>query len=371
VLLAMIASAVVLGTACSSHSHATSSRPPARLELAPVSGRTHPPCDETSVLEPGGHNCLVLEKTVATKSDVTDATVMYISNQAAWTVALTLDSAAIRRIAQAARRTQRLFPAPTELAVIVDGRVVTVIPAGGSGQTLLIGSQRETRAQAIALATSITGRVPSVQGGPNDEELALADHWHVALGVDDCGTWVPNWAWPPGNVSDASAVGAGAPARAGSHGRAYAGLHSHGDGLIHLEPLTTDETGAHATLGLYFRYGGWKLSADAITFAGVHERNGSRCDGKPGVLRWAVNGTEMHGNPADYRLRDRDTVELVFTTVGAPMPPKSAVPSYATLRQILGLTGSARRPAECGRWMWRCGSTTRTCGSARPTCCAG
>jgi len=166
--------------------------------------------------------------------------------------------------------------------------------------------------------------------GPRATGLTFQDHWHVALGVDDCGAWVPSWRWLPG--SDAQ----GGPARAGSHGRLYAGLHSHDDGIIHLEPLAADETGDRATLGLYFRYGGWKLGTGAITFVGVDRRNGDLCNGKPGVLRWAVNGKERHGDPAGYVLRNGDVVELVFITAAAPMPPQADVPSYQALQQILG-----------------------------------
>jgi hypothetical protein len=158
------------------------------------------------------------------------------------------------------------------------------------------------------------------------------DHWHAALGVNDCGRWVPNWLWPPG-ASDT-----GGPGRAGSG--LYAGLHSHGDGLIHIEPFTSNEMGSHATLGLYFRYGGWSLDATAVTFVGVHERNGSLCNGERGVLRWAVNGRELHGDPSEYKIRDGDVIALVFTTADAPLPLPSAIPSYRALRRIIdpGLT---------------------------------
>jgi hypothetical protein len=165
-----------------------------------------------------------------------------------------------------------------------------------------------------------------------------ADHWHIALGVDDCGTWVPNWVWPPGNVTSSSSAGAGAPSRAGSGGLIYAPLHSHDDGLIHIEPLVNSDGGNNATLGAYFKYGGWKLTATSIKFVNVDEKNGNKCGGKPGVLRWAVNGKEKQGDPAKYKLAEADVVELVFTTAGAKLPPMTDVPSYTGLQQILGTT---------------------------------
>jgi hypothetical protein len=158
------------------------------------------------------------------------------------------------------------------------------------------------------------------------------DHWHVALGVDDCGLWTPNWLTP---VSPSTGV----PIRAGTD--RYAGLHSHGDGLIHLEPASSDEMGQRATLGQYFTFAGFELDATSISFAdGVNESNGNPCDGKRGVLRWAVNGKEHRGDPAAYKLRDGDVVELVFATAGTAMPLPSDVPSYRALREIRGFANT-------------------------------
>src|SRR5690349_1875791 len=70
----------------------------------------------------------------------------------------------------------------------------------------------------------------------NAESPKVGDHWHAALGVYMCDHWQGggNWTWP-------SFTQDGVPARAGTS--AYAGLHSHGDGIIHIEPRTSDETG--------------------------------------------------------------------------------------------------------------------------------
>src|SRR5919201_3715244 len=76
-------------------------------------------------------------------------------------------------------------------------------------------------------------------------------HLHAALGVYDCDHWMSDgsgngvWNWP----AVANINGQQTPGRAGTN--AYAGLHSHDDGVIHMEPATTDETGTHATVGKY------------------------------------------------------------------------------------------------------------------------
>src|SRR5262245_55451445 len=102
-------------------------------------------------------------------------------------------------------------------------------------------------------------------------------HWHAALGVYDCDHWLGDdtgsgiWRWPNATLD-------GSVARASDPNR-YAGLHSHDDGVIHMEPVTPDEAGRNATLGKYFEFGGWELSADGFDFLGTHVKNGDDCNG--------------------------------------------------------------------------------------------
>jgi hypothetical protein len=200
-----------------------------------------------------------------------------------------------------------------------------------------------------AAAVLVIGGIFGVAISRSHSATAVApqppDHWHISLGVNDCGTWVPDWLWPPGNVTGSNAVGTGAPAQAGSGGLLYAPLHSHGDGLIHVEPITSTDGGNNATLGAYFKYGGWSLNQTSIHFVNVNEKNGNTCNGKPGVLRWAVNGKEHVGNPAKYKVAQADAIELVFTTAAAKLPPLTQIPSYPALQSILGITPTSTSPA--------------------------
>ncbi len=193
----------------------------------------------------------------------------------------------------------------------------------------------------ILVVAGALGIAVSRSKSANGSAPTTKDHWHIALGVNDCGTWVPNWAWPPGNVTSTQSAGAGAPARSGTGGLIYAPLHSHDDGLIHIEPLTDSDGGKNANLGAYFKYGGWKLSQTSIKFVSVDEKNGNKCQGKPGVLRWSVNGKEKQGDPTKYKLNDADVVELVFTTATAKLPPTTDVPSFTDLQQVLGNSPTA------------------------------
>jgi hypothetical protein len=115
-----------------------------------------------------------------------------------------------------------------------------------------------------------------------------------------------------------------------------AGMHTHGEGLIHMEPQSSSDMGENATVGNFFETAGFKLDATSISVPTVDEKNGKKCDGKPGVLRWSVNGKEKKGNPAKYKLFEGDVIVIAFTTADAKLPKQTDVPSYQTLQQQLG-----------------------------------
>jgi len=177
-------------------------------------------------------------------------------------------------------------------------------------------------------------------------------HWHAALGVYECDHWVGDgtgnglWRWPS-DTGDASS----GFYRAGT--TVYAGLHSHRDGIIHMEPSVTEDSGRHATLGRYFTYGGWKLSATSFTFVdGKTMKNGNSCpSGGAGTVQWATakwNGssdtskpltfTVRTGNPADYKLWQGDVIIVAFLPAGKSVTSLGNPPSYANLPTALGAT---------------------------------
>jgi hypothetical protein len=171
-------------------------------------------------------------------------------------------------------------------------------------------------------------------------------HWHAALGVYNCDHWVGDgtgdglWKWPSdpqGFFRHNSSV--------------YAGLHSHRDGIIHMEPTVSEDSGRHATIGRYFDYGGWKLSATGYTFVdGKAIKNGDKCpDGKAGTLQWATSRwdgnpdtskklkfTARTGNPADYKLNQGDVIIIAFLPPGKSVTDLGNPPSYANLPKALG-----------------------------------
>jgi hypothetical protein len=173
------------------------------------------------------------------------------------------------------------------------------------------------------------------------------DHWHAALGVYDCNHWLGDstgkgvWLWP-------ATTDQGYPARVGTN--QYAGLHSHDDGIIHMEPVSADESGNNATVGRYFQFGGWKLSATGYSFLGNTVQNGEKCGRQPAVLRWEtatfngnVNGVQSYvehtGDPANFKLNNGDIVVIAFVPRTASLAALGNPPSLPNLPGALGREG--------------------------------
>ncbi len=129
--------------------------------------------------------------------------------------------------------------------------------------------------------------------GPN-----IGDHFHAALGINICGQWKPN---TPQYES-------------------AQGLHSHGDGFIHMHPYSRAGANENATVGLFLKQANENVSNTSIKLGdGTDLENGDECanlDKKPGKLRWSVNGKEKQGNPARYVPEDRDIIALAFLPAG-------------------------------------------------------
>jgi hypothetical protein len=172
---------------------------------------------------------------------------------------------------------------------------------------------------------------------------APGSHWHTAFGVNICGQWLAN---PPTFET------------AAANPNVRVGIHTHGDGYIHIHPYTRSEGGNHATVGLFFSYGGWSVASDSIdAWSGPGPvplkktwNNGERCPpgtpdaGRTGVLRWSIDCKERVGNPADYKLRDEQILDLAFIPRPDPIPvtPNAAVTPFTD-----GIAASAAATGAC------------------------
>jgi hypothetical protein len=153
----------------------------------------------------------------------------------------------------------------------------------------------------------------------NSRPLAAAagragDHWHAALGFDICGTFAPN-------VPDS--------------GTDPLGIHTHGDGVVHIHPFSALASGKRAKLQVFFDTTHVKVSATSIklpTEDPTH-KNGQKCETGPARVQTKVwdsrdpadQGRLVPGNPSAFRPKDGMLVTIAFLPLGADIPrPPSA-----------------------------------------------
>lgn len=161
------------------------------------------------------------------------------------------------------------------------------------------------------------------------------DHWHAYLGIDVCGTWLP-----PAPSFEAAE-----------------GIHSHGEGLMHIHPFESVAAGKKATVGRFLadnQAANWSLSSDSMTlWDGQEHRNGQKCaggtnDGRPARIVWSVGhfrqpwtGTLRTGNPSGFRPKDGDIVAVGFLPAGQPLPePPGAEAALAHISDVGGAPAS-------------------------------
>ena len=149
---------------------------------------------------------------------------------------------------------------------------------------------------------------------------SIGDHIHAALDIYVCGQQEPDLPF------------------------FEAGVHTHGDGIIHIHPESTSEEGTGASVGKFFQYGGWELSQSTLTLpADTTFKVGNPCpDGRPGVLRMLKYRLSWRSSSGDNSLladecsrvadadmqdvkdfpgyvpKDGDCLHLVFGPAGAP-----------------------------------------------------
>ncbi|MFZ4515774.1 MAG: hypothetical protein ACOYN3_05630 [Acidimicrobiia bacterium] len=237
------------------------------------------------------------------------------------------DRAAIRRRSRSTRRTRSSTP------MIIT--IIVVIAIFGTGIFLTLRQRSANASVAPRVATATKS----------------GDHWHAYLGVNVCGTWIDN---APEYTRYANSASTAEP-----------GIHSHGDGLVHIHPFISGEAGKNATLGKFISNGGWKLSSTSMKlWDGQTHKNGDECpagsnydalrtaadptssstststpsapaSAAPGEIVWTVNGKKQTGNPANYRPKDKDVIAIGFLPKDVPLPvPPNAAQALANISDL-------------------------------------
>ena len=184
---------------------------------------------------------------------------------------------------------------------------------------------------AVVVAAGGAGIALSRSGGADasGEHPGPQDHWHSAYAVDICGTIQPNMAQPANLI----------------------GIHTHTDGLIHVEPTgSVLDRGANANLARFAEgEPGFKLSSTEVQVPGGKlMKNGDQCDGKPGKLvirQWPDANADAHTDytdPSKVKITDQGAITIAFLAEGATDVPKPA--SIANLANPNAGEGASNMP---------------------------
>jgi hypothetical protein len=124
----------------------------------------------------------------------------------------------------------------------------------------------------------------------------LTDHWHVAYGFYTC----DHFQAPIQTTVDPI------------------GIHTHGDGLIHIHPFTSEATGSNAKLGKFFNTVGVKMSNTTLELPegqGTY-KEGQDCNGKPANLRVAVWDNVVQGGSPQVYTTDFNNIRFTNSGMG-------------------------------------------------------
>ena len=131
----------------------------------------------------------------------------------------------------------------------------------------------------------------SVGSQQNSSGAQVGDHWHAKINVVLCdftSTIPPS----PGDV------------------------HSHGDGMIHIHPASTDTAGDKANLGAFFDSTQMKVMSDSILVRGEEIlKNGDKCsdESSEGKFELTINGKNYTLKDfRSYLPLDTDEISLSF-----------------------------------------------------------
>jgi hypothetical protein len=175
----------------------------------------------------------------------------------------------------------------------------------------------------ITISDRSSADAPPQPGNPSTGEPG--DHWHAAFAANVCGDWLGN----PGEFETAA-----------DNPNVRVGIHTHGDGFMHIHPFTKSEGGDNATVGRFLEYGGWDASEDSLSLwsgppgdpEATEWSDGDKCPpgtpfaGQAGVVKWSVDCAAREGNPSDYKPKDRDVVAVAFIPKGEDIgvPPNAS-----------------------------------------------
>jgi len=98
------------------------------------------------------------------------------------------------------------------------------------------------------------------------------------------------------------------------------GIHSHGDGSVHVEPAAPGSAGANATFRRFEEAEGLQITSTSLRWVDgtvpVAGQVSDGCNGRPAEIVTFVDGNRTVGPPGDIRLRDGQTIVVALAPIG-------------------------------------------------------
>ena len=115
---------------------------------------------------------------------------------------------------------------------------------------------------------------------PNTTAPTVTDHWHAAVGFYTCDTFQPDLA----------------------EGSDPFGIHTHGDGIIHIHPFSSASSGNNARIGRFFETQSVTVTPDQLTLPSGEWKAGTEpgCNGEPAKIVMAKWARESAEEPTIY-----------------------------------------------------------------------
>ena len=238
-----------------------------------------------------------------------------------------------------------LFPAPPpplggapkgRQGFVIAVAVAVIALAAGAG-VVIARTNDDSPSAGSSFPDSSSAVDSSVAPSDGTSPRANRDHFHAAYAINICGTEQPP-------LSDVGASD-------------LHGIHTHGDGLIHIHPFDETVAGNRATLSTFFEQTGVQLTDSALTIQGRGTKTEGRdqCDGKDAelvVLVWASAADADAGRPPDethttdmsaVRLRRGEAITIAFRAKDASVSgPSNAVERLMTVGDLAPPTTRGR-----------------------------
>ena len=155
----------------------------------------------------------------------------------------------------------------------------------------------------------------------------VGEHFHAAYGIYVCDKFLEPLADP---------------------GADTLGIHTHGDGIVHVHPFGGAAAGKNATMSTWGKTDGLEFSKNGFTVNGTTYDNGFDCNGQPATVKlyvWNADDTSAAPQIVDsadiggFRFsRDRLAITLAVVPDGTDVPPPTSIPTLDNLSDVPGAT---------------------------------